>query len=57
MEQVSGVALWSSEAVFVDIEKTERGFGFSILDYQDPLGMLFVYTEEILIKLNACVLT
>lgn len=37
MEQVSGLALWSSEPVFVDIEKTERGFGFSILDYQDPL--------------------
>lgn len=30
MEQVSGLALWSSEAVFIDIEKTERGFGFSM---------------------------
>lgn len=37
MEQVSGLALWSSETVYIDIEKTERGFGFSILDYQDPL--------------------
>lgn len=37
MEQVSGLALWSNEPVFVDIEKTERGFGFSILDYQDPM--------------------
>lgn len=37
MEQVSGLALWSSEAIFIDIEKTDRGFGFSILDYQDPL--------------------
>lgn len=37
VEQVSGLALWNSEAVYIDIEKTERGFGFSILDYQDPL--------------------
>lgn len=37
VEQVSGLALWTSEVVYVNIEKTERGFGFSILDYQDPL--------------------
>lgn len=36
-EQVSGLALWTSDVVFVDVEKTEAGFGFSILDYQDPL--------------------
>lgn len=38
VEQVSGLALWSNDVVFVDIEKTDRGFGFSILDYQDPLN-------------------
>lgn len=37
VEQVSGLALWTSDIVYIDIEKTERGFGFSILDYQDPL--------------------
>ncbi|XP_055679702.1 patj homolog [Lutzomyia longipalpis] len=37
VEQVSGLALWSTEVLYIDIEKTERGFGFSILDYQDPL--------------------
>ncbi|XP_052872529.1 patj homolog [Anopheles cruzii] len=37
MEQVSGLALWTSDVLYCDIEKTERGFGFSILDYQDPL--------------------
>lgn len=37
VEQVSGLALWTSDVVFIDIEKTDRGFGFSILDYQDPL--------------------
>lgn len=36
-EQVSGVALWTCEVVYVDVEKTDAGFGFSILDYQDPL--------------------
>lgn len=37
VEHVSGLALWSSEVVYVDIEKVECGFGFSILDYQDPI--------------------
>uniref|UniRef100_A0A336KTG0 CSON011036 protein n=1 Tax=Culicoides sonorensis TaxID=179676 RepID=A0A336KTG0_CULSO len=37
VEQVSGLALWSTDIVYVNIEKTDRGFGFSILDYQDPL--------------------
>ncbi|EDV42686.1 uncharacterized protein Dana_GF18119, isoform A [Drosophila ananassae] len=37
LENVSGLALWSCEVTIVDIEKTEQGFGFSILDYQDPL--------------------
>ncbi|EDS27952.1 conserved hypothetical protein [Culex quinquefasciatus] len=37
VEQVSGLALWTNEIIYCDIEKTERGFGFSILDYQDPL--------------------
>ncbi|KAH8395934.1 hypothetical protein KR215_012251 [Drosophila sulfurigaster] len=37
LENVSGLALWSCEVTVVSIEKTEQGFGFSILDYQDPL--------------------
>lgn len=37
MENVSGLALWTDEVTFVHLEKTEKGFGFSILDYQDPL--------------------
>ncbi|XP_050099443.1 patj homolog [Anopheles aquasalis] len=37
VEQVSGLALWTNEVLYCEIEKTERGFGFSILDYQDPL--------------------
>ncbi|XP_017849640.1 patj homolog isoform X2 [Drosophila busckii] len=37
LENVSGLALWSCEVTLVGIEKTEQGFGFSILDYQDPL--------------------
>lgn len=37
MENVSGLALWTDEVTYVELEKTEKGFGFSILDYQDPL--------------------
>lgn len=50
MEQISGIALWSSERVYIDIEKTERGFGFSILDYQDPLD-----TESVLIVVRGLI--
>lgn len=50
MEQVSGLALWSSETVYIDIEKTERGFGFSILDYQDPLD-----SENVLIVVRGLI--
>lgn len=37
MENVSGLALWTEDVTYVNLEKTEKGFGFSILDYQDPL--------------------
>lgn len=37
VEQISGLALWTTEVIYVEVEKTDRGFGFSILDYQDPL--------------------
>lgn len=37
MENISGLALWTEDVTFVSLEKTEKGFGFSILDYQDPL--------------------
>lgn len=39
MEHVSGLALWSNEVVYVELQKTEYGFGFSVLDYQDPLDV------------------
>ncbi|XP_067617142.1 patj homolog isoform X1 [Eurosta solidaginis] len=37
LENVSGLALWCSDITTIEIDKTEQGFGFSILDYQDPL--------------------
>jgi C-terminal processing protease CtpA/Prc len=37
VENVSGIALWTEEITWVCLEKKEKGFGFSILDYQDPL--------------------
>uniref|UniRef100_A0AAY4AWD1 PATJ crumbs cell polarity complex component n=1 Tax=Denticeps clupeoides TaxID=299321 RepID=A0AAY4AWD1_9TELE len=33
------LALWSPDVQLVELEKSERGLGFSILDYQDPLDV------------------
>ncbi|XP_037087777.1 patj homolog, partial [Pollicipes pollicipes] len=38
MEPLSGLAMWSSEPQVFTLEKGERGLGFSILDYQDPMN-------------------
>lgn len=37
LEPLTGLAMWSSEAQIIELVKGERGLGFSILDYQDPL--------------------
>ena len=34
LEPLTGLAMWSSEAVVIELTKGERGLGFSILDYQ-----------------------
>ena len=31
-----GLAMWTEEVLTINLLKTERGLGFSILDYQDP---------------------
>ena len=33
-----GLAMWTDEVLTIELHKTERGLGFSILDYQDPLN-------------------
>ncbi|EFA07063.2 Patj homolog-like Protein [Tribolium castaneum] len=35
--EVTNLAMWSEEVEYVELLKTDRGLGFSILDYQDPL--------------------
>ena len=35
---VKGLAMWTDEVLTIELQKTERGLGFSILDYQDPLN-------------------
>nr|CAH7769658.1 unnamed protein product [Callosobruchus chinensis] len=35
--EVTNVAMWSEEIEYVELIKGDRGLGFSILDYQDPL--------------------
>uniref|UniRef100_A0A8D8AXL6 Patj homolog n=2 Tax=Culex pipiens TaxID=7175 RepID=A0A8D8AXL6_CULPI len=37
LEPLTGLAMWSSEPQIIELVKGERGLGFSILDYQDPL--------------------
>lgn len=34
LEPLTGLAMWSSEPVVIELEKGDRGLGFSILDYQ-----------------------
>ncbi|KAG5670535.1 hypothetical protein PVAND_000792 [Polypedilum vanderplanki] len=37
LEPLTGLAMWSSQSQIIELVKGERGLGFSILDYQDPL--------------------
>lgn len=37
LEPLTGLAMWSSESQVIELIKGERGLGFSILDYQDPI--------------------
>ncbi|KAK4321510.1 hypothetical protein Pmani_007685, partial [Petrolisthes manimaculis] len=38
LEPLTGLAMWSSECQVIQLTKGDRGLGFSILDYQDPLN-------------------
>ncbi|XP_028966399.1 patj homolog [Galendromus occidentalis] len=38
LEPLSGLAMWSNEPQIIELIKAERGLGFSILDYQDPMN-------------------
>ena len=38
LEPLTGLAMWADEVITIELQKTERGLGFSILDYQDPLN-------------------
>lgn len=38
LEPLTGLAMWSSEPQIIELIKGERGLGFSILDYQDPIN-------------------
>ncbi|XP_016137767.1 inaD-like protein [Sinocyclocheilus grahami] len=40
VEDEGELALWSQNVQVVELEKGERGLGFSILDYQDPLDVV-----------------
>ena len=34
LEPLTGLAMWSSQSVVIELDKGDRGLGFSILDYQ-----------------------
>ncbi|GBP62152.1 Patj homolog [Eumeta japonica] len=36
LEPLSGLAMWSDNVEFIQLQKEDRGLGFSILDYLDP---------------------
>ncbi|KAM3958724.1 LOW QUALITY PROTEIN: multiple PDZ domain protein [Aphomia sociella] len=36
LEPLSGLAMWSDRVQYIQLQKEERGLGFSILDYLDP---------------------
>ncbi|CAG7720104.1 unnamed protein product, partial [Allacma fusca] len=38
LEPLNGLAMWSSDPHIIELPKGDRGLGFSILDYQDPLN-------------------
>jgi multiple PDZ domain protein len=38
LEPLTGLAMWSSEPTIIELPKGDRGLGFSILDYQDPMN-------------------
>eukprot|EP00090_Calanus_glacialis_P002198 TRINITY_DN11652_c0_g1_i1.p1 TRINITY_DN11652_c0_g1~~TRINITY_DN11652_c0_g1_i1.p1 ORF type:complete len:2133 (-),score=706.92 TRINITY_DN11652_c0_g1_i1:598-6156(-) len=38
LEPLTGLAMWTDEVITIELMKTERGLGFSILDYQDPIN-------------------
>ncbi|XP_073845619.1 patj crumbs cell polarity complex component [Musca autumnalis] len=37
LEPLTGLAMWSEEPQIIELIKGDRGLGFSILDYQDPM--------------------
>ncbi|GAB6026518.1 hypothetical protein CHUAL_012941 [Chamberlinius hualienensis] len=38
LEPLTGLAMWSSDPQIIELVKGDRGLGFSILDYQDPMN-------------------
>ena len=38
LEPLTGLAMWNSNPVTIELMKGEKGLGFSILDYLDPLN-------------------
>ena len=42
LEPLTGLAMWSSEPVVIELKKQDKGLGFSILDYQVKFIFIFI---------------
>ena len=38
--EMNGLAMWNTKLCFIDLNKTDKGLGFSIIDYHDPFNSL-----------------
>ena len=38
LEPLTSLAMWSEDVIAIELVKAEKGLGFSILDYQDPMN-------------------
>ena len=38
LEPLTSLAMWCEEVIQIELVKGDRGLGFSILDYQDPMN-------------------
>lgn len=48
LEPLTGLAMWSSEPQIIELMKTDRGLGFSVLDYQvGAFLVLFLHLYQI----------
>ena len=51
LEPLTGLAMWSSEPVIIELRKGDKGLGFSILDYQ-VIGLHYAFNAVDVLKVG-----